>query len=95
MSNRLLNEGQNKGFYGECVLEIGANGLNEIRQSGSTFRTWTSVERIVTTPSHLFIYTAGIEAYIVPHRAFSRESAFLSFVNTINQHSGVVVQVAE
>lgn len=92
MSNRLLGEGQNRGFYGRCELEIGPDALTETRPSGSTIRNWTSVERIVTTPSHLFVYTSGIEAYVVPRRAFSTESEFNAFIDVIRERSGTEVQ---
>ena len=92
MSNRLLSEGQNKEFYGKCELEAGDDALTETRPSGSTIRNWTSVERIVTTPSHLFVYTSGIEAYVVPRRAFSAESEFNTFVDLVTERSGVEVQ---
>ncbi|QDT06543.1 hypothetical protein K227x_49530 [Rubripirellula lacrimiformis] len=92
MSNRLLSEGQNKEFYGKCELEAGDEALTETRPSGSTIRNWTSVERIVTTPSHLFVYTSGIEAYVVPRRAFSTESEFDAFLGVITERSGMEVQ---
>jgi len=92
MSNRLLSEGQNKEFYGECELEAGDDALAESRPSGSTTRNWTSVERVVTTPSHLFVYTSGIEAYVVPRRAFQAASEFKLFVDRISEHSGVAVE---
>ena len=92
MSNRLLSEGQNKEFYGKCELEAGDDSLTETRPSGSTIRNWTSVERIVTTPLHLFVYTSGIEAYVVPRRAFSTESEFNTFVEVITERSGLEVQ---
>ncbi len=92
MSNRLLDEGQNKEFYGRCELEVSDKAITEIRPSGSTIRNWTSVERIVATPSHLFVYTSGIEAYVVPRRAFSTEPDFEAFVDRIAKHSGVDVE---
>ena len=89
MTHRLLREGQNKQFYGHCELEAGTDALTEVRPSGSTVRNWASVERIVVTPSHMFIYTSGIEAYIVPRRAFSTEVEFQAFVNTVAERSGI------
>ena len=89
MSTRLLSEGLNKEFYGECELDAGTDALTETRPSGSTIRKWTSVERVVATPSHLFIYTSGIEAYVVPRRAFATDSEFKAFVDTIAQRSGI------
>jgi hypothetical protein len=92
MSNRLLSEGQNREFHGECELEASDDVLTETRPSGSTTRNWTSVERIVTTPSHLFVYTSGIEAYVVPRRAFSTDSEFNAFVDAVRERSDVEVQ---
>ena len=92
MSNRLLSEGQNKEFYGRCELEAGADALTETRPSGSTTRNWTSVERVVVTPLHLFVYTSGIEAYVVPRRDFLAKSEFDALVDMITERSGVEVQ---
>ena len=93
MPNRLLSEGQNKDYYGKCELEAGDDAITETRPSGSTICNWTSVERIVTTPSHLFVYTSGIEAYVVPRRAFSTDSEFNTFVDVVKERSGGEVQV--
>ena len=93
MSKRLLSEGGNNGFYGRCELEAGPDALTETRPSGSTIRNWTSVERIVVAPSHLFVYTSAIEAYVVPRRAFSTELEFNAFVNNIAERAGVEIQV--
>lgn len=94
MSNRLLSEGQNKEFYGECELEAGEDALTETRPSGATTRNWTSVERVVTTPSHLFVYTSGIEAYVVPRRAFPNDSEFTAFVDAIRKRAGLDVRAS-
>jgi len=92
MSNRLLSEGQNNGFYGKCELHVGADGLTETRPSGSTTRNWSSVERIVTTPHHLFVYTSGIEAYVVPRRAFDSDAEFNELASVIAEQSGVAIE---
>lgn len=94
MSNRLLSEGQDNGFYGACELHVGADELTETRPSGLTTRKWSSVERIVTTPKHLFVYTSGIEAYVVPRRAFSTETDFNALVDAIAKQSAVEVNVS-
>ena len=92
MTTRLLSEGQNKEFYGQCELEAGPESLTETRPSGSTIRNWSSVERVAITPSHLFIYTSGIEAYVVPRRAFPDEATFSTFLGNIAERSGVDIQ---
>jgi hypothetical protein len=68
-----------------------SDGLTETRPSGSTVRNWSSVERIAMTRDHLFVYTSGVEAYVVPRRAFSAESEFEDLANTIAEYSAVSV----
>ena len=91
VSRRLLSEGTNAGFYGECELAIGADGLTESRPSGSTTRKWSSVERIASTSHYLFVYTSGIEAFVVPRRAFQTEPEFNEFANAIASQSGATI----
>jgi hypothetical protein len=89
MSIRLLNEGANRGFYGRCELNVDSEGVKETRPGGSTFRNWSSVERIAITRDYLFVYTSGIEAFVVPRRAFSTDTEFKNFTDAIAKHSGV------
>lgn len=91
MSNRLLREGKNSRFYGHCELTIDSDGLTETRPSGVTTRKWSAVERVAVTPQHLFIFTSGTEAYVVPRLAFQTEAEFTTFVERITEHAGVAV----
>ena len=91
LSRRLVSEGRNTGFYGQCELAIDTDGLTESRPSGSTIRNWSSVERIATTPTHMFVYTSGVEAFVVPRRAFATEAEFRDFAEAIARNSGVRV----
>lgn len=94
LSRRLLREGQNSGFYGKCELIVADDGLTELRPAGSTMRKWSSVERVVTTARHLFVYTSGIEAFVVPRHAFDTQDDFDAFVHAIAERSGVTVDRA-
>jgi hypothetical protein len=92
MSQRLLSEGESHGFYGDCELTLDSDGLTETRPSGSTTRKWSSVERISMARDHLFVYTSGIEAYVIPRRAFLAESEFNELAIAITDHSGVSIE---
>lgn len=92
VSRRLLAEGTNAGFYGECELAIDADGVTESRPSGSTTRKWACVERIATTPRYLFVYTSGTEAFVVPRRAFQTEAEFNEFAASIANQSGSTIE---
>ena len=92
LSQRLLREGTNAGFYGQCTLSLDDNGLTETKESGDTIRKWAAVERFVATQDHLFVYTSGIEAFVIPTRAFQTSDECLEFQGAISERSGVPVE---
>ena len=94
LSKRMLNEGHNAGFYGDCSISLDDEGICETKTSGDTIRKWSAVERIVISPDHLFVYTSGVEAFVVPRRAFAAESDFNTFVQHVAEQSHVELQRA-
>ena len=93
-ARRLLGEGRNEGFYGECEVILEPEGIRETRPSGSTTRNWSAVERVAVTPQHLFVYTSGIEAFVVPRRAFDTDADFSRFASAIAERSGSAIEYA-
>ena len=94
LSKRMLSEGSNAGFYGECSLSLDADGIRESKTSGDTVRKWSAVEKIIVTQEYIFIYTSGIEAFVVPRRAFSSSTDFNAFVQHVADQSSVDIQNA-
>ena len=94
LSKRMLSEGSNAGFHGECSLSLDVDGIRESKTSGDTVRTWSAVEKIVVTQEYLFIYTSGIEAFVVPRRAFPSSTDFNAFVQHVADQSSVDIQNA-
>lgn len=92
MSHHLLREGRNIGFYGHHSLLLDDDGLHESKEAGETFRKWAVVERFIITPTHLFIYTSGVEAFVVPRHAFSADEEAKTFCQFISMRSGVAPQ---
>ncbi len=92
LSTRILNEGENSEFNGDCSMSLDDTGIRESKASGDTFRNWSAVQRIVTSTNHLFIYTSGIEAFVVPKRAFDTDDGFNTFVQAIADRSGATVE---
>ena len=93
MSSRLVNEGRNAGFYGACTLALGEAGIKEEKESGESTRRWPAVERIVVTPDYVFVYTAGIEAFVIPVRVFRDSDEASAFQQLLADNSGVTPQV--
>ena len=89
---RMLKEGRSSGFYGACTLSLETDGIHESKSSGETVRNWSSVEKIIVAPEHLFVYTSGVEAFVVPRHAFTSDVDFNSFVQQIADQSNVGIQ---
>jgi hypothetical protein len=94
LAKRMYREGRNSGYYGECSIVLEPNGIRESTASGDTVRKWASVEKIVVSRQHLFVYTAGVEAFVVPRRAFATEADFNTFVQQVADKSHVDIQRA-
>ena len=92
MSQQLLREGQNTGFYGPHSLRLDEDGLHETKDAGETYRKWSAVERLIVTSTHLFIYTSGVEAFVVPLHAFSVDDSAEGFCQFISAQSGIEPQ---
>ena len=91
LHKRMLKEGRNKGFYGDCTLALETDGIHETKSNGKSIRNWAAVEQIVITSQHLFVYTSGTEAFVVPRRAFESDSDFSSFAQQIAERSRVEI----
>jgi hypothetical protein len=93
LTQRLLRERNNAGFYGRCTLSLDDNGITESKDSGDTTRKWSAVDRFIATHEHLFVYTAGIEAFVIPTCAFQTPDECLAFQQFISERSGVTIEV--
>ena len=77
---RMLDEGENKGLFGEHRITLTPEGVNDSSDFHKKLTSWDAVERVAVTDQHLFVYTNAIEAVIVPRRSFPNEASFTSFV---------------
>lgn len=92
LMKKTMEEGFRGGSCGGCDLTLEADGIRESNPTGETTRSWSSVEKAAITPHHLFIYTSGIEAFVVPRRAFASDDAFEAFVQQVAERSHVQLQ---
>ncbi len=94
LTKKTINEGRNTGAYGNCSLSLDPDGIRESKTSGDTVRKWSAVEKIIVLPEYLFVYTSGIEAFVVPRRAFATDSEFDAFARHVSDRSSVNLQHA-
>jgi hypothetical protein len=71
---------------GAHTLTVDRNGVHEKAPHGSHSHSWSAIEDLCHTSTHFFIVVAGLQAYVIPRRAFSSDAsaqAFWSGVQTM------------
>lgn len=92
LTQKLLREGNNTGFYGPCTLSLDDDGIRESKDTGDTMRKWSAVKKFAGTRDHLFIYTSGVEAFVIPTRAFGTSEERIQFEQLINERAGTSLE---
>lgn len=67
---------------GHWVLVAGPDGLGHRHANGSGTVPWRAVLRVDLSGSDVYIYTTPLNAYVVPHSAFSSSEEAESFAET-------------
>ena len=81
----MLDEGENKGIYGEHKIVLSPEGISESNTVQHTATSWNAVERVVVTDQHVFVYISAVSAVIAPRRAFVDTAHFMKFAETATQ----------
>ncbi len=76
---RLLGEGQNRLTYQKHRFTIDSKDMRIEHDAGHSATQWFAVEKVVTTPTAIYIYVSAVSAHILPRRAFANDIAFDEF----------------
>ena len=100
-AERCYKEGENKGTIGIHNLEILDTELQETNPAGNQAIKWSGIERVVSTPTHGYIYVSSNAAHVVP-RASVTEGDYDAFMAAVsdrttkqNPQQGVAPYVAQ
>ena len=83
--SKMLEEGNNKDMLGQHSISLDDEGFRETSLNGESKVSWSGVEKVGDTESHIFIYTSSIMAYIIPKRTFLDENTRLEFLKILNE----------
>lgn len=57
--------GKNLGVFGEHELELLSDGIRHTNSVNDTTQKFAGIERVEITPSHVFIFTSSVSAYVI------------------------------
>ena len=78
-TERTYASGKNVGLLGSHTVELTEEGVVERTPVRELKVKWQAVERVASSEQHLFIWTSGFNALVVPRRAFESEDALKAF----------------
>jgi hypothetical protein len=77
----IAEEKAEKGRLGRHKIVLSDDGLIETTAVGESRTAWTGIDRIEQDADYIFIYTAPVQAHVIPKRAFagSKSDEFYEF----------------
>ncbi len=90
--SKMVDEGKNVDLLGYRTVTIDAEGLHSKSDVSESTIKWSSVENVVETKEHIFIYVSAISAHIVPFRIFETDKDKEEFLKVL--HDFVREQIA-
>lgn len=83
---RMYSEGKNKSVICKHKLSVVPEGIVETTNVGEANIHWGAIEKVEATDKYIFIYTSAVAAIIVPKKAFSDDSKYTEFIETVKRY---------
>lgn len=77
---RMLASRKSTGIAGRTTVRLEEEGFTVERPGGHIFWRWWAVPEVTSDEGYLLIYTAAVDACLVPARAFETDEHFSAFV---------------
>jgi energy-coupling factor transporter transmembrane protein EcfT len=88
---KYLKEGDSSGIFGEWSFSSEDDGIHVTNPQSQSILFWSSFNQFIMIPEHLFLYTSGITALVIPRRAFESEKDLDNFVQLFSDKTDVSV----
>jgi len=78
-----VNEGNNKNVFSNTFLTIDDEGITKESDLINSKVLWLSIEKVVVTVNHIFIFVNFANAFIIPLKVFkssTEKDSFLQFI---------------
>jgi len=82
--SRMIDEGKNADMLGNQSLTLTEDAIVNISNFSESKTNWHTVENVVETKEHIFIYISAVMAYIIPIRIFESVNQKNEFSCTLN-----------
>ena len=86
-AEKAIDEGSNSKSLGPCALTLSESGLHSKSNTGESTFYWSSVDRVLLTDSHLFIFLAGPIGFPIPIADVGRDAAKAAYDYVLSQRT--------
>ena len=84
---QIVSEGKSGNLIGRYRVRVTPTAITEWSPAAVTEVRVSSIDRLIVSADHAFVYTSPVQAVIVPRRAFADASTFEQLVRTIEQNA--------
>ncbi len=81
---KMLDSGKITGLIGSHELELGEGHLTDTTRESYT--RYESVEKIIATETHIFVYVSQVMAYIIPKHTFKTQEEIELFIEKLETY---------
>jgi hypothetical protein len=86
----MYKEGKNKNLFGHREITISDDAIVEESDSGTHATKWQSVEKVIKTEKHIFVYASSVSAYVIPRRIFMNDTDYNELYDLILSKKNVI-----
>jgi len=87
-----IEGGRNRQLHGTRRLTISESGVQEETPYTMSRSAWQVIEKIMTTPGHIYICVGNLTVYLVPASAFASDAAREGFISTASAFHAAVAR---
>ena len=82
----MLREGRSRTMIGLQRQTFTPEQITSSSEVSSATLSWTTIERIVSTDTHIFVYLSALSAIMLPRRIFQTDASFQDCFRTLCQY---------
>ena len=80
---KIIAEGNNKAILGRHILTLSEAGIHAKSPGSESDLEWSTIQKVLQSKSHIFLYISAVNALVIPKKAFPTEQSQQSFLDFV------------
>jgi hypothetical protein len=79
----MIAEGNNQAVFGHHTITLSEAGIHTKSPGSESDLEWSTIQKVLQSKSHIFLYISAINALVIPKKAFPTEQSQQSFLDFV------------